>query len=106
MTKEQKIISELYEAKKVELGTHKVDLALFDEIKSSIENARKLKEDIISNFAKANGGMRFCDLFDKSFDKATSMAKDVGFDIPNEVFKLREMNNELRAFFTKVKAID
>lgn len=93
-------------AEQVNLASHKVELALFDDIKSSIDGARKMKEEIISNFAKANGGMRFCDAFDKSFSKAEQMAKEVGFDIPQDVFKLKNMNDELRSFFTKVKSLD
>lgn len=35
MTKEEKIISELYNAKKVELGTHKVDLSALDNFQKA-----------------------------------------------------------------------
>lgn len=84
----------------------RIEFALFDEIKNSIDGARKLKEEILSNFAKANGGLRYCDAFEKSFSKALTMAKEVGVDIPQEVIKLQEMNNELRSFFTKIKSLD
>ena len=91
---------------KTELAKHEVELALFDEIKTAIESARKMKEEIIANFAKANGGLRYCDMFDKSFNKALNLAKEVGLNIPQDVMKLNEMNNELRSFFTKIKTID
>ena len=91
---------------KTELAKHEVELALFDEIKTAIESARKMKEEIIANFAKANGGLRYCDMFDKSFNKALTLAKEVGLNIPQDVMKLNEMNNELRSFFTKIKTID
>ena len=89
-------INKAHEVEATKLGTHEVELALFDDIKSSIEGARKLKTEILSNFGKANGGMRYCQAFDKSFSKALTMAKEVGFNVPQEVMKLQEMNNELR----------
>ena len=38
MTKEQKIISKLYNAKKVELGTHKVELAISEDLRKAENN--------------------------------------------------------------------
>lgn len=38
MTKEEKIISELYNAKKVELGTHKVELAISEDLRKAENN--------------------------------------------------------------------
>jgi len=90
----------------VELAKHEVNLALFDDIKSSIDGARKMKEEIVANFQKANGGLRFCDNFDKSFNKALTLAKEVGLDIPQDVMKLKDMSDALRVFFTKVKTLD
>ena len=99
-------LGKIEEIHETNLGKHEIELALFDDIKNSIENARKLKAEILSNFGKANGGMRYCEAFDKSFSKALTMAKEVGFNVPQEVMKLQEMNNELRSFFTKIKALD
>lgn len=102
----EQIIQDITEKVMVKLAKHNVELSLFNEIKSSIEGARKLKAEILSNFGKANGGMRYCDAFDKSFTKALTMAKEVGFDVPQDVMKLQDINNELRSFFTKIKALD
>lgn len=44
MTKEEKIISELYNAKKVELGTHKVELGLVQDIENSISDSSGISE--------------------------------------------------------------
>ena len=93
-------------ANEVKLGKHEVELSLFDDIKSSIEGARKLKTEIESNFSKANGGLRFCDNFDKSFNKALVLAKEVGLQIPNDVTKLKDMSDELRSFFNKINSIN
>ena len=101
-----KKIEKANEVQEVKLEKHEVELALFDEIKTAIEGARKMKEEIIANFEKANGGLRYCDMFDKSFNKALNLAKEVGLNIPQDVMKLNEMNNELRSFFTKIKTID
>lgn len=86
-------------------NTIDVNLALFDEIKTNILNARKVKENIVSNLKDANGGLRYCDEFEKSFNRALSLAKEVGLDIPQDVLKFKEMNQDLRTFFTKIKSI-
>ena len=86
-------------------NTIEVNLALFDEIKTNILNARKVKENIVSNLKDANGGLRYCDEFEKSFNRALSLAKEVGLDIPQDVLKFKEMNQDLRTFFTKIKSI-
>lgn len=105
-TTKELIIADITAKVEAKLASHEVKLTLLDDIKSSIEGARKLKLEIQTNFAKANGGLRFCDAFDKSFNKALSMAKDAGFDVPQDVMKLKTMSDELRTFFTKVNAID
>ena len=86
-------------------NTIDVNLALFDEIKTNILNARKVKENIVSNLKDANGGLRYCDEFEKSFNRALSLAKEVGLDIPQDVLKFKEMNQDLQTFFTKIKSI-
>jgi hypothetical protein len=50
MTKEQNIINKLYEAKKVELGTHKVDLALIDDANKAISEGSKNEANFYSDF--------------------------------------------------------
>ena len=99
------ILKDVYAQDKVELSAMDVELALFDDIKTNIVNARKLKENIVTNLKDANGGLRYCDEFEKSFNKALLLAKEVGLDIPQDVLKFQEMNQELRVFFTKIKAI-
>ena len=101
-----KMISQMdANANEVKLAKHEVELSLFDDIKSSIEGARKLKSEIEANFSKANGGLRFCDNFDKSFNKALTLAKEVGIEIPSDVMKLKSMSDELKVFFNKVNSI-
>ena len=41
MTKEEKIISELYNAKKIELGTHKVELSNINDLEKVNADAKK-----------------------------------------------------------------
>lgn len=89
----------------VEKHKHEVELAFIDDIRKSIEGARQMKKDIESNFAKANGGLRYCAQFDTFFNKALETAKQVGVEIPSDVMKLQAMNEELRVFFNKIQAI-
>ena len=105
MTKEQKIINKLYEAKKVELGTHKVDLALVDDIKKSVLMAKDLKEKIESNFALANGGLRAVADFEKFYNSAVSKANELGVPIPKELDGLTKLVDDYKTFFTKIKSI-
>jgi len=54
MTKEEKIISKLYEAKKVELGSHSIELAVYDDVKKELIEANKgaIKAIDLANSAK------------------------------------------------------
>jgi hypothetical protein len=44
MTQEERIIKKVYDAKKVELGTHKVELGLVQDIESSIADKEGMPE--------------------------------------------------------------
>lgn len=50
MTQEERIIKRVYDAKKVELGTHKVELAITDDIKSNA----KMVSDFLKSVNKAD----------------------------------------------------
>lgn len=54
MTQEERIIKKVYDAKKVELGTHKVDLAVYDDIKKEMIEANRgaMKAIDLANSAK------------------------------------------------------
>jgi hypothetical protein len=101
-TMEEQILKELNAV----LSSQKVELSLFDEIKSSVLSARKTKEELITGFARANAGLRYLDALDKSYNKALLLAKELGIEVPKEVLGLKDMSSELRAFFNKVKALD
>lgn len=49
MTKEEKIISNLYEAKKIELGTHKVELGISQDLEKELVNIQNLTNPISKN---------------------------------------------------------
>lgn len=53
MTQEQKIISKLYEAKKIELGAHKVDLANINDLFSESERVLKIFKDKTEKIKKS-----------------------------------------------------
>jgi hypothetical protein len=90
---------------KTELGTHKVDLALFDDIKKAVLTAKDLKEKIESNFTLANGGLRAVADFEKFYGSAVSKANELGVDIPKEIVGLTDLVKSYQTFFTKIKSI-
>lgn len=53
MTKEQKIINKLYEAKKVELGEYKIDLANVNELFTESERVLKIFKDKTEKIKKS-----------------------------------------------------
>jgi hypothetical protein len=99
---EKQVFSKLF---KTELGTHKVDLALFDDIKKSVLTAKDLKEKIESNFTLANGGLRAVADFEKFYGSAVSKANELGVDIPKEIVGLTDLVKSYQTFFTKIKSI-
>jgi hypothetical protein len=90
---------------KTELESHKVELALLDDIKSNVLFAKKMKEDITVNFANANGGLRSCEDFKKNYSLAVTKAKDLGIEIPKELDGLTKMMDDYEKFFTKIKSL-
>lgn len=53
MTQEERIIKKVYDAKKVELGTHKVDLTISNDIDKFIDNATSRVTDANEMMKKA-----------------------------------------------------
>jgi hypothetical protein len=90
---------------KTELGTHNVELALFDDIKKSVLMAKELKEKIESNFALANGGLRSVADFEKFYGSAVAKANELGVEIPKEIVGLTDLVQSYKTFFTKIKSI-
>ena len=84
MTQEQKIISKLYEAKKVELGTHKVDLTISNDIDKFIDNAttrvtdanEMIKKAIVEYGIALNGFKQAISMS----ENAIKTSKDLGVD--------------------------
>jgi hypothetical protein len=96
MTKEQKIISNLYEAKKLDLASHKVDLALIDDVKKAYAeaiNARKKSLDAYLNVQKqVQAGIKLLtelktsnEQFIPVVERFESAAKGLGIDVPKEI---------------------
>ena len=100
---EKNVFSKLFT--KTELGSHKVDLALFDDIKKSVLMAKELKEKIESNFALANGGLRSVADFEKFYGSAVTKANELGVEIPKEIVGLTDLVQSYKTFFTKIKSI-
>jgi hypothetical protein len=96
MTKEETIISNLYEAKKVDLASHKVDLALIDDVKKAYAeaiNARKKSLDAYLNVQKqVQAGIKLLtelktsnEQFIPVVERFESAAKGLGIDVPKEI---------------------
>lgn len=121
---EKKMFSKLF---KTELGTHKVDLALIDDIRKIEIEANNSEDIAISEISKAlssldNGNK----LLDKAIlnsknvinqiDKAKLLAKDLGIALPNNIdtsYKFYQesiksynvMKNTISSFSTKINSI-
>lgn len=84
MTQEERIIKKIYDAKKVELGTHKVDLAISNDIDKFIDNATKnmtnanemIKKVILEYGIAFNGFKQAVSMS----ENAIKTAKDLGVD--------------------------
>ena len=70
------------------LKSEKVELALVDDIKDSINRGRKIENDLKSELIKYNGLLRSANLFKKNYEKLVKQAKELGVDVPKELKKL------------------
>jgi uncharacterized protein (DUF3084 family) len=84
MTKEQKIISKLYEAKKVELGTHKVELGLIQDIEKDLNTwfsaSNSVKQALTQLRAKVIKDNQELKLVETAIDKVQKAASELGAD--------------------------
>jgi hypothetical protein len=101
MTKEETIISNLYEAKKLDLASHKVDLALVDDI-TKISNDAK-KELANSNTARTKAIASIDEMMASYRQNAVlsnsainiiadfkAKTRDLGIDIPSNIVNLEK----------------
>jgi predicted nucleic acid-binding Zn-ribbon protein len=116
MTKEETIISKLYEAKKIELGTHKVDLGLVDDFNKmsnsfftqsqKFENAvQKIESNIKEMQTQFIEVQKISSEIDSNYQKVRKSASDLGVSIPVELendYKrvLASLKNDLATFKT------
>jgi hypothetical protein len=117
MTKEQKIISKLYEAKKVELGTHKVELGLRDDIQKISNDAKK--ELANSNTARTKAIASIDEMMASYRQNAVlsnsainiiadfkAKTKDLGIDIPSNIVNLeKELQTNSKASQDQLKSL-
>lgn len=117
MTKEQKIISNLYEAKKLDLASHKVDLALVDDI-TKISNDAK-KELANSNTARTKAIASIDEMMASYRQNAVlsnsainiiadfkAKTKDLGIDIPSNIVNLeKELQTNSKASQDQLKSL-
>lgn len=114
MTQEERIIKKVYDAKKVELGTHKVDLGLAEDVdkeSESMTNYLVQLNKIITDYN--NKGKEMKSLADKIAKESVSSlkvmsnyeskVKELGFDLPmkfniqkKSVENLQKMTDKLR----------
>ncbi len=90
MTKEQKIISKLYEAKKVELGTHEILLADFSDIDTQINKAESEYKKVI-------------DYSNRIYAIQQEAKKNTSIDVLPRI--VAELKNDRDVFISKVKAL-
>jgi endo-alpha-1,4-polygalactosaminidase (GH114 family) len=101
MTQEERIIKKVYDAKKVELGTHKVDLALVDDIQKISNDAKK--ELANSNTARVKAIASIDEMMASYRQNAVlsnnainiiadfkAKTKDLGIDIPSNIVNLEK----------------
>lgn len=117
MTQEEKIISKIYNAKKVELGTHKVELGLRDDIisnfqkylgqrdvaKKAISKAENAVIDAYNNYA-ALAGSANATIGELSTLKAK--AKELGIELDPDMTGIeKKMKDELKIIKPNATAI-
>ena len=93
---EKNVFSKLF---KTELGTHKIDLALVDDVKNLYENANKIyaqNGDLLSKYAQAleKAFQLAADDYKKALDKFNQLeksGKDLGIDLPQDIIKLKSL---------------
>lgn len=112
---------------KTELGSHKVDLSLVDDINKTKIEANNSEDIAVSEVSKALSSLDNANkLFDKAIsnsknvidqiDKAKVLAKDLGVSLPNNIdasYKFYQENiksfnaikSTISAFSSKVKSI-
>ena len=101
MTQEEKIISNLYEAKKLDLASHKVDLALIDDIQKISNDAKK--ELANSNTARTKAIASIDEMMASYRQNAVlsnsainiiadfkAKTRDLGIDIPSNIVNLEK----------------
>jgi len=117
MTKEETIISNLYEAKKLDLASHKVDLALVDDI-TKISNDAK-KELANSNTARTKAIASIDEMMASYRQNAVlsnsainiiadfkAKTKDLGIDIPSNIVNLeKELQTNSKASQDQLKSL-
>jgi hypothetical protein len=101
MTKEERIISNLYEAKKLDLASHKVDLALVDDItkisndaKKELANSNNARTKAIASIDEMMASYRQNAVLSNSainiIADFKAKTKDLGIDIPSNIVNLEK----------------
>ena len=90
MTQEERIIKKVYDAKKVELGTHKVDLALINDIADA-----KKQFEIKTNSIESIG---------QDLAKKLSIASNAKQALEREVSSLISYSSEVKSLLIKYQA--
>ena len=93
---EKQVFNKLF---KTELGTHKIDLALVDDVKNLYENANKTyaqNGDLLDRYAQSleKAFQSAADDYKKALDKFNQLeksGKDLGIDLPQDIIKLKSL---------------
>lgn len=96
-SQEKKMFTKLFG--KTELGTHKVELALVDDVKNLYDNANKIytkNGNLLQNYAQTleKSFQSAADEYKKALDKFNQLeksGKDLGIDLPQDIIKLKSL---------------
>ena len=102
MSAEKKVFSRLFKEEKTELATQKIELALVDELKSSIKMGLKIESTLKGQLTSYNGLLRAGDSFSTKYKELIKSANDLGVPIPSELKKLQSL---AEGFTKKGKAL-
>jgi len=99
MSEQKTVFNKLWKSNSTELASHKVELALTDDVKSLYESANKIyaqNGDLLDKYAQSleKAFQSAADEYKKSLDKFNQLekaSKDLGIDLPQDIVKLKSL---------------
>ena len=91
MKTQREVFSKLFKESKTELSTQKIELALVDDLKDSIQKGLSIEKKLYSDLQGYNGLLRAGGNFKKNYAELIKRAKELGVDVPSELKRLEEI---------------